>query len=165
MDGDTGSRLVPSTPTRGLGTLSHNSRPRSARVKGLGVTGLLMLVTVLSGCSAPGAGVDSSFCSTYEQSWDVYAAVRAAAASTADDLIAARTTLTAYWDTASSSDISDEVKETIKVANQDFVAAYNGSKSAQTSFWNGQDLVAARCSQVGTPITFDDRQSPIAPTR
>ena len=72
----------------------------------------------------------------------------------------------AAWDAASSNgDLSTEVKETIKVASQNFSSAYNGERMAQSHFWNGQDLVAMRCDQAGSAITFNNRDVPLAPVR
>lgn len=72
----------------------------------------------------------------------------------------------AAWDAVSSNkDLSNETQETIKVASQNFSSAYNGDRTAQPHFWNGQDLIAMRCDQAGSAITFNNRDVPIAPVR
>ncbi|TQL47568.1 hypothetical protein FB562_0633 [Homoserinimonas aerilata] len=117
---------------------------------------------ILSGCAAPGPGVTSAFCSEYEEVWNDYIEVRTSESSTSQERNDARASLLAAWDvSASDEDLSDEIRETIKLTSQNFTSAFNGERSAQASFWNGQDIVAARCDEAGTPIVFDDRDIPL----
>lgn len=130
--------------------------------RGISLAVLALGAVALSGCASPGPGVASPFCSQYEDSWTDYVEVRASEAATPADIVAARTSMLEKWESFSADgSLSDEVRDVIRLNRQSFSAASSGERSAQASFWNGQDIVAMRCAEAGTVITFKDRETPL----
>lgn len=129
---------------------------------GVSLAILTLVTAALSGCASPSPGLTSSFCSEYEGVWEDYSEVRASESATPEDVVAAKTSMLEQWNSFSSDDnLSDEIRDVIRLNTQNFSAAYGGERSAQASFWNGQDIVAMRCAEVGKNITFKEREIPL----